>query len=289
MIKHKVNILTIDPSNHPEGILLLDKPIDMTSHDLVDKVRRVLKTQKVGHTGTLDPFATGLMIILIGKSTKLSDKFLGMHKEYNFDLLFGIETDTLDPEGKITNVKPTKKIKKNELERVLDSFKTNYFQYVPLHSSVKKNGLRLRELVRASDSYERYEKDKSEFVRFTFRTPSRIRNKLLKKRLLIKNSYTLEIPRRKVLISNIALKSLKTAKSDKIANITIQNNEIKNVYIANIKVTVSKGTYIRQFAKDIGVKVGQYPAMLLTLRRTKIGKYSLKDTVPIDTITKTIK
>ena len=83
----------------PEGILLVDKPKGITSHDVVDRVRRIFHMKKVGHAGTLDPMATGLMIILVGKATKVSQYLMSMDKEYTGTLRLGQSTDSQDAEG----------------------------------------------------------------------------------------------------------------------------------------------------------------------------------------------
>ena len=86
-------------NDDPEGILLVDKPKGITSHDVVDRVRRIYRMKKVGHAGTLDPMATGLMIILVGKATKVSQYMMSMDKEYTGTMKLGEETDSQDAEG----------------------------------------------------------------------------------------------------------------------------------------------------------------------------------------------
>ena len=90
----------------PEGILLVDKPSGITSHDVVDRVRRIFHMKKVGHAGTLDPMATGLMIILVGKATKVSQYLMSMDKEYTGTLRLGQSTDSQDAEGTVTEERP---------------------------------------------------------------------------------------------------------------------------------------------------------------------------------------
>ena len=84
-----------------EGILLVDKPVGITSHDIVDRLRRKLKMKKIGHAGTLDPLATGLMIMLIGKATKVSQFLISLDKRYEGEFLLGVETDSQDSDGQV--------------------------------------------------------------------------------------------------------------------------------------------------------------------------------------------
>src|SRR5690606_18224381 len=96
------------PPQMPSGILIVDKPQGWTSHDVVAKVRRIFKTKKVGHAGTLDPMATGVLVILIGKATKLSDKLLSQDKLYQAEVFLGQRTDTGDADGAVVEESPIK-------------------------------------------------------------------------------------------------------------------------------------------------------------------------------------
>lgn len=130
-----------------DGILIIDKPIDYTSRDIVNIVSKNLKTKKVGHTGTLDPIATGVLVICIGKATKLVDYLTSTYKEYEAELILGVKTDTLDITGNI--LKEEKSIKsKEEIEQVLTNMIGNYYQTVPIYSAVKINGKKLYEYAR---------------------------------------------------------------------------------------------------------------------------------------------
>lgn len=139
----------------PSGILLVDKPKNKTSFTLVGALRRLFKVKKIGHAGTLDPFATGVMVMLVGKQyTKLSDRFLGADKEYTATVHLGIETDSYDCDGKIIeekNLVPTKK----DLDLALESFQGEVLQTPPMFSAKKKNGKKLYELARKGISIER--------------------------------------------------------------------------------------------------------------------------------------
>ena len=132
------------------GILLINKPKDFTSRDVVNKVSKILNTKKIGHTGTLDPLATGLLILTVGKATKISELITNDTKEYIASFKFGIETDTLDITG---NIKKTNNIdiQKEELIKILNQYIGTYLQEVPIYSAVKVNGKKLYEYARKNE------------------------------------------------------------------------------------------------------------------------------------------
>lgn len=130
-----------------EKILLIDKPKGITSHDVVSIIRKKLGIKKVGHTGTLDPIATGLMVVLTGKYTKLSNYLTNDYKEYIATVKLGVKTDTLDITGKVLESKKCF-ITKEKLEEVLKSFEKEYEQTVPIFSAVKINGKKLYDYAR---------------------------------------------------------------------------------------------------------------------------------------------
>ncbi len=136
-----------------EDFLLIDKPAGMTSFGVVARVRRVLSEKaghkvKVGHTGTLDPFATGLLILLIGKGTKCSNEFLKLDKWYEATIRLGATSSTGDPEGEITATKDIIEPSSSEIEKVVQSFVGEIEQRVPNFSAVKIDGERAYKLAR---------------------------------------------------------------------------------------------------------------------------------------------
>ena len=134
------------------GIILIDKPKDYTSRDIVNIVSKKLQTKKVGHTGTLDPLATGLLVLCIGKTLKLSELLVSTKKEYIATMTFGIETDTLDITGNIVQRdSKTKKITTKDIETVLKKYTGKIIQEVPKYSSVKVNGKKLYEYARKGE------------------------------------------------------------------------------------------------------------------------------------------
>ena len=129
------------------GVLLINKPSGITSRDVVNEVSRILNIKKVGHTGTLDPLATGVLVLCIGKATKLVELLTSSEKEYLAEVTLGIRTDTLDITGNILE-KKTEIIDRKLIEDTLKTFKGKYNQSVPLYSAIKVKGKKLYEYAR---------------------------------------------------------------------------------------------------------------------------------------------
>jgi len=124
------------------GILIIDKEKGYTSRDVVNIISKKLNTRKIGHTGTLDPIATGVLVLCIGDATKVVELLTSDDKEYIAEVTLGIETNTLDITGEVIN-KMDKYISKEEIEKVLESYNKEYMQEVPLYSAIRVNGERL--------------------------------------------------------------------------------------------------------------------------------------------------
>ena len=131
----------------PCGIILVNKPKGMTSHDVVDFARNRLGIRKIGHAGTLDPMATGLLILLVGKATKLSSRFAELDKEYEATLHLGVRTDTGDAEGKIIEERPVA-VSEKEIYEAFSRFIGEIEQVPPMISAIRYKGRRLYELAR---------------------------------------------------------------------------------------------------------------------------------------------
>ena len=129
------------------GIIIVNKEVGYTSRDVVNIVSKILNTKKVGHTGTLDPIAEGVLIVTVGKCTKLCDYLTSSYKEYIAEFELGYETDTLDSTGNIINTKVVK-LNDNEIVNKILSFKGSYLQEVPKYSAIKVNGKKLYEYAR---------------------------------------------------------------------------------------------------------------------------------------------
>jgi tRNA pseudouridine55 synthase len=142
-----------------EGIILVNKPNGLTSHDVVARIRRKFGIKKVGHAGTLDPLATGVLVILVGKSTKLSDRFMGLDKAYRSTMLLGTKTNSADTEGAILQEKPFQHISREQVENVFKEFTGEIKQLPPMFSAIKFKGKKLYELARKGVTVEREARD----------------------------------------------------------------------------------------------------------------------------------
>ena len=132
-----------------DGVLLIKKEKDMTSSDVVVKLRKILNTKKIGHTGTLDPMAEGLLVVTIGKATKIASILTSTYKEYIATMKLGIKTDTYDITGKVLS---EEKVPNNlDIEKILNNYKKTYLQEVPIYSSVKVKGKKLYEYARKGE------------------------------------------------------------------------------------------------------------------------------------------
>lgn len=138
-----------------DGVLLVNKTAGPTSHDVVDAVRRRFRFKKVGHGGTLDPQATGLLILLLGKGTKMSSYFLGSDKTYEGRVRFGISTDSHDADGKVISEKDCSGLTREQVEAAMEKFKGDILQMPPMVSAVKVKGVPLYKSARKGKDVER--------------------------------------------------------------------------------------------------------------------------------------
>jgi len=138
-----------------DGILLVDKPTEWTSHDVVAKIRNHFKLNKVGHGGTLDPLATGLLVLLIGKGTKLSDRIMGGDKVYEGTIHLGVTTHSQDRDGEILEEKDAAHITREQVEAVIQNYLGDIEQIPPMVSAIKKDGVPLYKMARKGQEIER--------------------------------------------------------------------------------------------------------------------------------------
>jgi tRNA pseudouridine55 synthase len=138
-----------------EGILLIDKPKGITSHDVVDRVRHKLHMKRIGHAGTLDPMATGLVIILVGKATKASQFLMGLDKVYEGTIKLGQSTNTHDAEGEVTKERPVPALTEADVLKFMKAFEGDQYQTPPMFSAKKKEGVPLYKLARKGKEVER--------------------------------------------------------------------------------------------------------------------------------------
>jgi tRNA pseudouridine55 synthase len=142
-------------SDQLDGVLLIDKAPGMTSHDVVAIVRRALGTKKVGHCGTLDPLATGLLIVVIGRGTKIQDLLMAEDKEYVGTMQLGVTTDSQDADGQIVETRPVPDFTREQLDAAFAKFHGDFYQLPPMVSAIKKEGVPLYKLARQGKTVER--------------------------------------------------------------------------------------------------------------------------------------
>ena len=225
------------------GVVNFLKPPGMTSHDAVSFVRRVAGTKRVGHTGTLDPAAAGVLPICIGQATRLVEYLQAGRKTYIAEITFGYETDTLDAIGETISEGDASHIELESLRRVLDAFRGTILQTPPLYSAIKKDGKKLYELAR--DGVEESE---------------------------------IEIAAREVEIHALfvtrffAANTLSTRSSDTQRDDSQRNNYPR----AMLRIECGSGTYIRSLVRDIGRALG-CGATMTFLVRTQNGAFDIAD------------
>jgi len=137
------------------GVLLVDKPPDHTSHDVVARLRGKLQMKKIGHAGTLDPMATGLLIMLIGKATRISQYLISLDKEYTGTIEFGKITDSQDAEGRVMETRPVPPMTRAEVEQAMRGFLGDQYQMPPMYSAIKIDGVPLYKQARKGQEVER--------------------------------------------------------------------------------------------------------------------------------------
>jgi len=213
-----------DVKNAISGVLVVDKPVGMTSHDVVQAVRNGTGIRRAGHTGTLDPRASGVLVILVGPAVRLSEFISATDKRYQSIIRMGSSTDTYDVEGKFTNQQETPvEVTEEEFSTVLKGFEGEIEQTPPQYSAVKVKGRKAYEMARKGQEVE------------------------LEPRII--QVHHLEV--------------LEWAPPEVV-----------------VDVHCSSGTYVRSLANDLGETLGT-GAYLVGLRRTKSGRFTLRDAVPL--------
>jgi tRNA pseudouridine55 synthase len=205
------------------GVLVIDKPTGMTSHDVVNIVRRGTGIRRAGHTGTLDPRASGVLVILVGTAVRLSEYISASDKRYQAIIRMGTATDTYDAEGAFTRDEVTVDVTEEQFEAELKKFEGEVEQTPPAYSAVKINGRKAYEMARKGEE--------------------------------------VEIEPRMIQVHHLEV--LEWATPEVV-----------------VDVHCSSGTYIRSLANDLGEVLG-CGAYLVGLRRTKNGRFSLRDAVPL--------
>ena len=212
-----------DVKNAISGALVVDKPVGMTSHDVVQAIRNGTGLRRAGHTGTLDPRASGVLVILVGPAVRLSEYVSASDKRYQAIIRLGGSTDTFDAEGLVTPTKDPVNVTEAQFEEALQTFVGEIEQTPPPYSAVKVQGRKAYEMAREGEE--------------------------------------VELAPRKITVHHLEV--LEWAPPEVV-----------------IDVHCSSGTYVRSLANDLGVMLG-CGAYLVGLRRTKSGRFSLRDSVPL--------
>jgi tRNA pseudouridine55 synthase len=212
-----------DVKNAISGVLVVDKPVGLTSHEVVQIIRRGTNIRRAGHTGTLDPRASGVLIVLIGPAVRLSEYVSASDKRYQAIIRLGATTDTFDADGRFTSKDAAIQITEEQFETALKTFVGEIIQTPPPYSAVKVQGRPAYEMAREGEE--------------------------------------VELEPRKIQVYSLEL--LEWAPPEAV-----------------IDVYCSSGTYVRSLANDLGDKLG-CGAYLTGLRRTKSGRFTLRDAVPL--------
>jgi tRNA pseudouridine55 synthase len=147
--------MSLRPPKEVEGVLLVDKPTGMTSHDVVYRLRRKFQIQRIGHAGTLDPMATGLLVMLIGKATKISQYLISQDKAYEGEITLGTTTNTQDAEGEVMESRPVPSLTEAQVRAAMQGFLGDQYQTPPMFSAVKIGGVPLYKKAREGEEVER--------------------------------------------------------------------------------------------------------------------------------------
>lgn len=143
------------PAKELDGVLLIDKPTAHTSHDVVARLRGILRMKRIGHAGTLDPMATGLLVILVGKATRISQYLMSVDKEYTGTIKLGASTNTQDAEGEVLETRPVPVLSEADVRAALNGFLGDQYQMPPMFSAIKIAGKPLYKSARAGQDVER--------------------------------------------------------------------------------------------------------------------------------------
>jgi tRNA pseudouridine55 synthase len=143
------------PYKELDGVLLVDKPTDHTSHDVIARLRGKLKMKRIGHAGTLDPMATGVLVVLVGKATRASQYLMSLDKEYSGTIKLGQVTNTQDAEGEVLETRPVPPLTEAEVRAAAQSFVGDQYQMPPMFSAIKIDGVPLYKMARKGEEVER--------------------------------------------------------------------------------------------------------------------------------------
>ena len=269
--------LTRDIADYPEGIIIpIDKPYRWTSADVIRKVKFAAirhfgkKNLKVGHAGTLDPLATGVLLVCIGKATKLAETLQSHDKEYIAGITFGATTPSYDLEKEIDRFFPHEHISAESVEAALPAFIGEQNQVAPLFSAKSVDGVRAYELARKLHKEGKtLDEAAEELIRVS---------RISITELELKNFTSSVASGNRGVIFN---PSMPEASKNASSRINVTDNSTLGLPRAEVRMACSKGTYVRAFARDLGEALGS-GAHLDSLQRSRSGIFRVEDTLTVD-------
>ena len=268
-------VLSNSIDDYPEGIIIpIDKPYRWTSADVIRKVKFAAirhfgkKNLKVGHAGTLDPLATGVLLVCIGKATKLAEWLQSHHKEYVAGITFGATTPSYDLEKEIDRVFPHEHITAEAVAEALPPFIGEQDQVAPLFSAKSVDGVRAYELAR---KLHKEGKTLDEAAQELIRTS----------RINITELELLEFSKEGLLAAQN--ESADTSGSKASSRINVTDNSALGLPHASVRMACSKGTYVRAFARDLGEALGS-GAHLDALQRSRSGIFRVENALTVEQV-----
>ena len=274
--------LTRDIADYPEGIIIpIDKPYRWTSADVIRKVKYAAirhfgkKNLKVGHAGTLDPLATGVLLVCIGKATKLAEELQSHDKEYIAGVTFGATTPSYDLEKEIDRFFPHEHISSEAVENALPAFIGEQDQVAPLFSAKSVDGVRAYELARKL--YKANSENESEQ---SSELDTAAEQLLRVSRIHITELELLEFENGGRCAQEDST-VLPTATTSASSRINVTDNSALGLPRAEIRMACSKGTYVRAFARDLGEALGS-GAHLDSLQRSRSGQFRVENALTVE-------
>lgn len=230
--------------NHVDDILLIDKPTGITSFDVIRRLRNKLGIKKMGHAGTLDPRATGLMIIGVGQGTKRLHEYIKLPKTYEATIRLGERRTTGDLEGEVIETAEVGEVDEEVVRTTLEDMVGVLTLPVSAYSAIKKDGVPMYKRARAAAKEGREVDD---------------------------------VPIREMEVQRVTLNNIRNSTVNRTNSSSGgESDETHRIVEIDVVFDVGSGTYIRSLAEELGRRLG-YPATLASLRRTRIGNFSIED------------
>ena len=221
-----------------DGIILIDKPTGISSFDVIRVLRKKIGVHKMGHAGTLDPMATGLLLVGVGEGTKKLKDLIGLPKTYEMGILLGRKTDTGDMEGKVIEEGGTTNVERRDIEKVLKSLEGEVELPVPVYSALKVKGVPMYKLARRGED--------------------------------------VEPKKRKMKIFSLKFLGVERCGGDPESSKRLEREGESRFVCVKAEMDCGSGTYARSVAVEVGKRLG-VPATLNSLRRTKVGDFNVED------------